>query len=81
MSEEHVGFGAPKPPVDKEIEEAKKVLEAALEEPDVLNDFEKDFCSSSLEQIKQYGSRWKYSLNRQEMVEKIRAKLEKEGLI
>lgn len=79
MSDDQVGFNTA--PRDQEIEEVKKILNLALEEPDVFNDWEQEFAKSALEQIEKYGPGWKYSLSRKEAVEKIKAKLEREGLI
>lgn len=80
MTEDQVGF-ATNQARDRDIDEAKEILQKAAGEPDLFNDWENDFISSSLEQMAKFGYGFKLSSARREAVDRIKAKLEKEGLV
>lgn len=78
-----VGFGATTTILPAELADAKKVLEAAVqaEGDEVLTEWEENFAKSALDQLTRLKHRWDLSDSRKDAIERIRGKLEKEGLL
>lgn len=68
--------------VDPEVREYADILEKALEcEDDILNDYEREFASSVYDRIKRVGSIFQVSENQMVVINRIKTKLESEGLL
>lgn len=83
MTDDNVTFGAFHKNLDNAHKDVKKVLEAAVGciGDDVLSEFEEDFAKESLESLERLGNRFELSEKRSAVIDRIKAKLDKEGLV
>lgn len=80
-ADEETGFDAPSAPKNKELDEAVEILNTANEEgEDVLTEYETEFAEDVYDKIKA-GRIVELSDPQKEMVHKIKAKLEREGIL
>jgi predicted GTPase len=80
---DEVGFPQPKlPSLDAEHREVYTLLQIAVDEGvDALSQWEADFAKSCLRGLTLMGNKWDVTPNRQDVLNRIQEKLEREGFL
>lgn len=66
---------------DDHFNELDKTVKAAIENPELLSDWENDFCSDFADKLGKYGADIRISDKQHAVFERIKDKLEKEGAL